>query len=121
MATYQPAPDTIAARALEAIERVQRQLPAGTWVPNMQICKAIGAKPNAMVPALARAVEAGLVEKSTEGKGFMQWRLAVIRTRRQPVKESEPKHPTFSIPNWPPGFVPRFETVVVPQYEERRK
>jgi len=120
MATYRPKEGTQAAQALEFIERVTQHA-RGAWVANTDVADALQVRPNAIMPALGPAINAGLVEKSLNGHGFTQWRLGVIKSRRAPKEPAKPKVPVFSLPDWPPGFVPRFETVVVPQYEERRK
>lgn len=121
MATYQPKPDTLAARAIEFIETATNGKPKGAWVANLEVCTALQVRPNAIRPSLEKAIETGLVEKSMCPSGFTQWRLGVIRPR--PRKREQPKVdvPLFSLPDWPPGFQPLFDTVKVAEYETRRK
>lgn len=120
MATYQPKADTIAARALDAIEAGLRYKPKGAWLPNADAARVIGVRPNAMLPALGPALDAGLVEKSLCSSGFTQWRIGTIKSRRARPAASAPA-PKFSLEDWPPGFVAQFDTVSVPSYEMRRK
>jgi hypothetical protein len=121
MATYQPKADTIAARALDAIEAGLRYKPKGAWLPNADAARVIGVRPNAMLPALGPALDAGLVEKSLCSSGFTQWRLlGTAKPRRtRPAKPTDPQK--FSLDDWPPGFVAQFDSVSVRSYETRRK
>lgn len=118
--SYAPLEGTIAAQAIDFIERAQDRRPKGAWIPNVDVCAALGVKPNAIRPSLDKALAVGLVEKSICPNGFTQWRLGVIKSRRKPVKPQPVAATLFSI-DWPPGFVSRFDSVAVPTYETRRK
>lgn len=121
--TYQPHPGTLAARALEFISVAGQSKPKGEWIANLEVCAALGCLPNLVRPSLDRAIEVGIVEKSLDTRGFTQWRIPVSKPRRASKATAKAAAPaqTFSIPNWPPGFVSRFDTVKVASYEERRK
>jgi hypothetical protein len=119
--SYVPTSGTIAARAIEFIERRLERQPKGAWIPNTDVCAALGVPPNAIRPSLGPAIDAGLIERSLCDSGYTQWRLAYLKPRRQPVKAKPVEAPTFSIPNWPPGFVSKFDSVKVARLEERRK
>ena len=118
MSTYLPTEGTLAARALDAIEKLSKDKP-GAWVPNLAVSRALGVKPNTVRPSLDRFIESGLVERSLDTSGCARWRLSPLKSRRRakPVVEREP---SFGI-NWPPGFVSQYDTVKVASYEERRK
>jgi len=117
--TYQPYPGTLAARALEFISAKSQA--KREWVPNVEVCAALGCLPNLVRPSLDRAIEVGLVEKSLDTRGFTQWRMPAGKLRRTRKPKEEPAAgPTFGI-DWPPGFVSQFDTVKVASYEERRK
>lgn len=119
--SYVPTDGTIAARAIEFIERRLERQPKGAWIPNTDVCAALGVPPNAIRPSLGPAIVAGLVERSLCDSGYTQWRLAYIKPRRKPVKPKPAAAPTFSIADWPPGFVSRFASVKVASYESRGK
>lgn len=118
--SYAPTAGTIAARAIDFIEKRLECQPKGAWVPNTEVCAALGVPTNAIRPSLTPAVDAGLVERSLCDGGYTQWRMAFLKPRRKPAlaKTVEPKR--FS-PDWPPGFVSQFDAVQVPSYETRRK
>lgn len=117
--SYTPAEGTIAARAIEYIEKSLERKPRGAWLPNTEVCRALGVTPNAIRPSLDKAILVGLVEKSTCPGGFTQWRLGYIKPRRRPTPKVSDA-PKFSI-DFPPGFVSQFDTIKVATYEERRK
>jgi hypothetical protein len=119
-AVYQPQPETIAERAIEYLEKALDRKPKGAWIPNLAVCTALGVKPNAIRPSLDKAIAVGLVERSICPSGFTQWRLGYIKPRRRPTKPQPAEVPKFSI-DWPPGFVSKFDTVKVPDHEQRRK
>ena len=119
--TYAPQPDTLAALALAFIEAELRDQPKGSWLPNTKIAEHLGCKPNAVWPSLIPAINAGILERSQSHNRATQWRMAQPK-RRQPSKVVQQKAAprTFSIPNWPPGFVSKFDTVSVPAWDGRK-
>lgn len=112
---YAARADTLAAPAIRYIKATLVDKPAGAWVLNTELCRHLDVPSNATRPALAPAVAAGLVERSISSGGYMQWRMAQPKARRQKGA------PTFSLPDWPPGFVSQFDSVKVADYETRRK
>lgn len=115
---YRPKPNTLADRAIEFIESATNGRPTGSWVANLVVCQALGVRPNAIRPSLDRAIQVGLVEKSTCKDGYTQWRLGVIKPRKK-REPKPPEAPRFGI-NWPPGFVSQFDSIYVPAWEGRK-
>lgn len=111
---YAARADTLAAPAIRYIKATLVDKPAGAWVLNTELCRHLDVPSNATRPALGPAVAAGLVERSINSGGYMQWRMAQPKPKRK-------KAPQFSLPDWPPGFVSQFDSVEVPNYETRRK
>lgn len=109
---------TLAEQAIRYIRAVSRDREPGAWVLNTEVCAHLSVKANAMVPSLAPAEAKGLIERSLNSSRLTQWRLPVQKPRRA----AQPKIdvPRFGI-DWPPGFVSQFDTVRMPDYEQRRK
>jgi hypothetical protein len=118
--SYAPTEGTIAARAIEFIEKRLDRMPKGAWLANTEVSAALGVPPNAIRPSLGPAIDAGLIERSLCPSGYTQWRMGFIKPRRRPTKAKPPEVPKFSIA-WPPGFVSKFDSIKVASYEERRK
>jgi hypothetical protein len=109
---------TLAEQAIRYIRAVSRDREPGTWILNTEVCAHLSVKANAMVPSLAPAEAKGLIERSLNSSRCTQWRLPVQKSRR--ASKAKSSGPTFGI-DWPPGFVSKFDTVKVPDYEQRRK
>lgn len=93
--------------------QVERYLRHATkeWILNSELAAHVGISPNMLPRLLAGLIEAGVIHRSYRGKGgLLQWRLAPAVT---PIR-------TFSIPNWPPGFVSQFDTIKVPAWDGSR-
>jgi hypothetical protein len=116
---YVPQPQTRAARAIAYITSQAQGQPRGAWIANTAVAKFLGCPPNAVQPSLAPALDAGLVERSLTSSRATQWRLTQQKPKRA-RKQPAPEPTRFGI-NWPPGFVSRFASVVVPAYETRAK
>jgi hypothetical protein len=79
------------------------------WVTNSELATHLGYTPGLLTKLLQPLVDSGELNRKRCGKGgILHWRAALVA----PAKR-------FSI-DWPPGFVPQFDTVAVPAYETRR-
>lgn len=87
---------------------------ADRWVTAAEVCAFLGQNVETVGAALAHAVARGEIERSHiqggNGGSKLQWRLR--------VQQLEPPPKIFTV-DWPPGFVPRFDTVSVAAYEQR--